>query len=320
VTPGETGPVHRGVEERLPRRAHNPEIVGSSPTAATRIPVAAFIDSGAAIRLAADSDRPIVHSGACEAQICRLRNVVLNGGQPGQSDAHRLDAGGNQANRGAPGSRVESPAQVMPAWAGTATRLQSAGRPPEYRTRRGWLRNLDVLALPVSKRKQQRATTSGVSRDGRGSLDSVAEREFGRKPLGNLFGGRDHDSCCWSKPVRLRRAGINTTTTQKSTVIIRADLMGQSQIQVRPGAHDIPTTTTNAPKPVAPSSSAIEGVAQAEGAKGVEVAPDSKPEHLCGGSPRRDHSGFARRAPGRRGQAAWAWGSGRTTKELSHEG
>ena len=53
-------------------------------------------------RPVAVSDRPTVRSAV------RLRKVVVNGGQPGQSDAHSFDAGGNRTDQGAPGEMVES--------------------------------------------------------------------------------------------------------------------------------------------------------------------------------------------------------------------
>jgi hypothetical protein len=57
----------------------------------------------AGYRPIAVSDRPEVRSAV------RLRNSVVNGGQPEQSDAHSPDAGGNRAHQGAPGMRVEAP-------------------------------------------------------------------------------------------------------------------------------------------------------------------------------------------------------------------
>lgn len=60
-------------------------------------------DSDAPIRLAAVSGRAtsVGHASCGEGD--------SNGGQPGQPDAHSPDAGGNRADQGAPGSRVESP-------------------------------------------------------------------------------------------------------------------------------------------------------------------------------------------------------------------
>lgn len=58
-----------------------------------------------AIRPTAVSCRPVVRSGAKK---CRLRNAVLNGGQPGQHDAHSPEAGGYRAQQGAPMVAVEA--------------------------------------------------------------------------------------------------------------------------------------------------------------------------------------------------------------------
>ncbi len=73
-----------------------------------KFPSAASHDSGAAIRPASVSDRshPVGHASGGEGNGER--------GQPGQSDAHGPDAGGNPAKQGAPAERVESPQPCDP--------------------------------------------------------------------------------------------------------------------------------------------------------------------------------------------------------------